>query len=198
MSRPIKKGLDYFPVDTDIFSDEKMQLVFAKYGCKADSVVMRLLCRIYRNGGFIPWDEKTAIIFCNSFGRNMTLKVLSNIIEELLNIDFFNRKHYEVFNILTSNGIQKRYETICRQLHRESAILSTYKITTEETIGQPEVNTEKSTQKKRNEKKRNEIKLNERDILKNQKKDIHGNTPDDYAEAGKQLYQTFYGNNRRS
>ena len=38
MARPQKKGLDYFPMDVDIFDDIKLKIVRAKYG--SDGVML--------------------------------------------------------------------------------------------------------------------------------------------------------------
>ena len=45
MSRPIKKGLSYFPLDTDILSDRKTRRLFQNYGCEGFSTYMAILCR---------------------------------------------------------------------------------------------------------------------------------------------------------
>ena len=50
MARPNKKGLDYFPVDVDMFEGDDVALITSEFGAKADSVLIRLLCRIYKNG----------------------------------------------------------------------------------------------------------------------------------------------------
>ncbi|MDB8996972.1 DUF4373 domain-containing protein [Parabacteroides distasonis] len=35
MARPIKKGLDYFPLDTDLLSNRKIRQIKRKYGSDA-------------------------------------------------------------------------------------------------------------------------------------------------------------------
>ena len=35
MSRPLKKGLDYFPVDTNILSDLKVRRIKREYGAES-------------------------------------------------------------------------------------------------------------------------------------------------------------------
>jgi hypothetical protein len=217
MGRPKKKGLDYFPIDTDIFQDEKMQLVFARFGPKADSIAFRLWSRIYNNSYFLPWNEKAEIIFCNQFGKHLSIKTLHAVIEEFLNCELLHREIYEAHGILTSSGIQRRYEFICKQLHRQSAILEAhkinseetpfnseetqdqpYRINSEETPEDPPINSEKSTQIKENKRKENKIKIKESDSSEN-RGNSHSNNlinnsngSEEITDADKELYRTFY------
>jgi hypothetical protein len=198
MGRPKKKGLDYFPIDTDIFQDEKMQLVFARFGPKADSIAFRLWSRIYNNSYFLPWNEKAEIIFCNQFGKHLSIKTLHAVIEEFLNCELLHREIYEAHGILTSSGIQRRYEFICKQLHRQSAILEAHKINSEETPEDPPINSEKSTQIKRKEIKGNKIKEKESDSSENRGNSHfnnlinNSNGSEEITDADKELYRTFY------
>ncbi len=56
MARPFKQGLDYFPIDVDIFDDAKIKELNFKYGYLGEIIYIRLLTLIYRNGYYI---EKT-------------------------------------------------------------------------------------------------------------------------------------------
>ncbi len=161
MGRPLKTGLDYFPVDTDIFEDEKIRFIIAKCGLIAASILFILLCRIYRNGAFIKWDEDAEILFSAGFGKMITRIKIQAIIDESLKRDFFSQEMFTRHKILTSKGIQKRFINVCSSLHRKSTLLESYLISSEETTSQPEVNSEESAQMKLNEMKLNEMKLNE-------------------------------------
>ena len=52
MSRPIKKGLSYFPLDTDMLSDRKIRRLFQNYGCEGFSTYMAILCEAYGTTGY--------------------------------------------------------------------------------------------------------------------------------------------------
>ena len=52
MARPLKKGLGYFPLDTDLYSDRKIQRLLRKYGCKGICIYLAILCEIYREKGY--------------------------------------------------------------------------------------------------------------------------------------------------
>jgi hypothetical protein len=69
MGRPVKSGLDYFPVDVDFFEDRKIKYLFAIFGLKGEAIALRLLCRIYRNGGFLPWNDDEEKLFIADLGK---------------------------------------------------------------------------------------------------------------------------------
>ena len=48
MARPIKTGLDYFPMDVD--TDEKFELIEAKHEIVGFGIVIKLFQRIYKSG----------------------------------------------------------------------------------------------------------------------------------------------------
>ena len=49
MARPIKTGLNYFPLDVDFFDDPKICAVTVEHGIKGQAAAIMLLCAIYRN-----------------------------------------------------------------------------------------------------------------------------------------------------
>ena len=107
MARPEKQGLDYFSHDVDLSTDEKIQLIEADYNVIGYAVYCKLLERIYRNGYFIKCDEK----FVRLFAKNTGIKpdLCRNIINSCTEEDLFKKKLYDEYNILTSEGIQKRF-----------------------------------------------------------------------------------------
>ena len=109
MARTCKTGLDYFPLDVDFFEDEKIEFVSAKFGELGELVCIKLLCRIYRNGYFLPWDDDAALLFAKRAGINVDINLINGVINELFARNFFSKAHFEKHGILTSNGIQKRF-----------------------------------------------------------------------------------------
>ena len=61
MARPLKKGLGYFPLDTDLYSDRKIQRLLRKYGCKGICIYLAILCEIYRVWVLINPDNRLII-----------------------------------------------------------------------------------------------------------------------------------------
>lgn len=103
---PLKKGLDWFPLDTRL--DEKFELIEAEFGMTGFAVVIKLFQRIYAlNGYYCEWTKRVALLFSRSCG------VGGNAVEEIvkasLRLGIFNREKYDAYGVLTSSGIQKRY-----------------------------------------------------------------------------------------
>ena len=49
MARPFKQGLQYFPLDVNIFEDEKIQDLNLAFGYLGEIIYIRLLSMIYAN-----------------------------------------------------------------------------------------------------------------------------------------------------
>ncbi|HGV8425653.1 TPA: DUF4373 domain-containing protein, partial [Enterococcus hirae] len=76
MARPTKEGLDYFPLDVDVFEDEKIEAIAGEFGLKGEIAVIKLLCAIYKKGYFILWNDLT---------QATLLKRLPGVSKEMLN-----------------------------------------------------------------------------------------------------------------
>jgi hypothetical protein len=108
MARTIKQGLDYFPLDVDFFTDEKIEFASARFGSKGELIAIKLLCKIYRNGYYTTWNDDDAIMFAKRVGE-VTPALVNDVIVELVKRDFFDKGIFNSFKILTSRGIQRRY-----------------------------------------------------------------------------------------
>jgi hypothetical protein len=107
MARPLKEGLDYFPLDVDIDQDDKVAMIEAQFGHEGFSVVIRLLMRIYKEGYYYSWSKREQVLFSKRV--NVNINTLTEIVNECVNEGLFNRELFEKFEILTSKGIQERY-----------------------------------------------------------------------------------------
>ena len=83
MARPRKQGLDYFPMDVDIFDDAKMLDLNFKYGYLGEIIYIRLLTMIYDNGYYL---EKTVPQMVMLLNRKSGLKnkVDEKLIEDII------------------------------------------------------------------------------------------------------------------
>ena len=137
MSRPIKKGLSYFPLDTDILSDRKIRRLFQNYGCEGFSTYMAILCEAYGTTGYyVRYTDD----FCFDIGFTLNLKEeqIREIIGFCVEIRLFNQELFALQGILTSFGIQSRYRVINKrsisrispewELREETAPISTVEI----------------------------------------------------------------------
>lgn len=157
MGRPLKSGLDYFPLDVNI--DDELALLEAEHGLVGFAIVIKLWQKIYRNGYYIEWDDDRLLLFSKKINSEKTL--VSSVINTCLHRNLFNKKMYDAYGILTSKGIQERYFLVCKSSKRKAI-----KVNQEFTLINPEeigINPEfteftqgESTQRKGKERKGNE------------------------------------------
>lgn len=113
MGRPLKDGIDYFPIDLDIMGEDSVAFVDAKYGVQAFGLLVRLLIRIYRKGYYIGWTEKDQYLFARSI--NLDVNLTREIVSAYINEGFFDNNLYKCYGIITSRGLQKRYIKACER-----------------------------------------------------------------------------------
>lgn len=105
MPRPIKEGLDYFPLDVDL--DDKIYMVECELGLTGFALLIKLFIKIYRNGYYINWNEKIAKMFARQ--NNIGFDTVNKLLGVCINEGIMDKVLYEKYKILTSRGIQKRY-----------------------------------------------------------------------------------------
>lgn len=108
MARPLKKGLDYFPLNTDFFEDEKIVAISGEFGLKGEIAAVKLLCAIYRNGYFAVWDDLFKYKLLKSL-PGISPDLLESIVSRLVSWGFFNQDLFHSTRALTSKGIQARF-----------------------------------------------------------------------------------------
>lgn len=120
MARPMKDGVDYFPLDVNV--DKKFRLVEAKFGIVGFGVIVKLFQLIYaENGYYCEWDEDTALIMAaeNSCQKYpLSIDDVQNIIREALTRGIFDMGMFAQYSILTSKGIQRRYLEMTKRRSR--------------------------------------------------------------------------------
>lgn len=108
MARPIKPGLDYFPLDVDISGDEKMEIIEADFGPTGFFVILKLFMRIYGvDGYYMMFTSREQKLFAKRI--NVDINLVIAIINSALDENLFDKRLYEKYGILTSKGIQTRY-----------------------------------------------------------------------------------------
>ncbi|MGN0477432.1 MAG: DUF4373 domain-containing protein [Ruminococcus sp.] len=106
MARPIKNGLDYFPMD--VVCNDKIELIEAEFGLTGFAIVVKLFQKIYgEHGYYCEWTDEVALLFGkkNGLGGN----VVSEIVGASIKRGIFDKDLFEKYGILTSVGVQKRY-----------------------------------------------------------------------------------------
>lgn len=107
MARPQKTGLQYFPLDVDIFDDDKVLPVSVKFGATGEAIVVRILCLIYREGYYVKWNDGLKFKVANQ--AKVDEPLVEAVVETLVKYRFFDEKTFREDRVLTSEGIQKRW-----------------------------------------------------------------------------------------
>ena len=112
-------GINYFPVGVNFMEENAMEVIEAKYGIKGAAIVLKLLCKIYKEGYFIRWDEEQCLIFANKAGREVQVAEVQGIIEILFIKGILDRNSYLENGILTSANIQKVWMEATKRRKRD-------------------------------------------------------------------------------
>ena len=113
MARPLKKGIDYFSFDVDFFEDEKIEPISGEFGGKGEIIVIRLLCAVYRNGYFIAWNEQLKMSLANRC--KVSSDLIEQVVSRLVKWGFIDEILFNSAKIITSKGIQKRFQEATRK-----------------------------------------------------------------------------------
>lgn len=110
MGRPLKQGLDYFSVDVDFFQSAKVRRIIKAQSFKSTSVLICLLSNIYRKDGyFLKWDENMPFLIADELGVGAEERMVTEVLQKALAVDFFDAGIFEEYGVLTSEGIQERF-----------------------------------------------------------------------------------------
>lgn len=109
MARPIKTGIVYFSFDVDFFSDKKIKIVKSQYGADGVLLYIYLLCAVYGDQGYYTRiDDDFEYIAADDL--NMSSEKIGQIMNFLLGRSLFNDTLFRSDKVLTSRGIQLRYQ----------------------------------------------------------------------------------------
>ncbi|MDE6535737.1 MAG: DUF4373 domain-containing protein [Muribaculaceae bacterium] len=116
MARPLKRGLDYFPLNVDFFDSNEIYCLGAEMGPKAEYAALRLLAEIYRNGYYLEWSAKSRLMIARKI--ELTGEFLDGVIHRLIEMDFFDGGLFDSDSILTSRSIQEVYFEAVKRRNR--------------------------------------------------------------------------------
>ncbi len=110
MARPSKDNMDYFPHDTNAFSDTKIEKLHARHGIVGYGVFWYLLEKIYsQSSAILEFDDDFFLIAAKKIGIKKAK--LDEIVKTLVDVGIFSLELYNQ-NKLSSDGIQKRFKPI--------------------------------------------------------------------------------------
>lgn len=116
-------GINYFPINVNFTEESALEVIEAKYGIKGSGIVLKLMCKIYKEGYYISWSDEQCMIFASKAGRDVEAKEVGDIISILLDKGMFYRKTYEENHVLTSEAIQKVWLEATKRRKRDLSAL---------------------------------------------------------------------------
>lgn len=120
MARPKKSGLSYFPLDTDFFEDNKIRILKARYGNDGMILYIYLLCGIYKEGYYMQVDDDFEYILSADLG--MDQNKAKQVLNFLLSRSLFDNTLFQSDKVLTSAGIQRRFQLAIKERARKNPI----------------------------------------------------------------------------
>ena len=131
-------GINYFPIGVNFMEENAMEVIEAKYGIKGPAIVLKLLCKIYKEGYYIRWDEEQCLIFANKAGREVQTEEVKGIIKILFIKGILDENSYQENGILTSESIQKVWLEATKRRKRELSELPYLIVKPEKENGKPD------------------------------------------------------------
>lgn len=108
MARRRQEGNLFFRLDVDFFSDRKVKILKARYGADGITLYLYLLCEIYKTGYYLKIDRDFEYIVSDDL--NMESNKVKQVLNFLLERSLFDNTLFQSDKILTSAGIQRRYQ----------------------------------------------------------------------------------------
>ena len=119
MARPKRDGLLYFSLDTDFFyADRRIRALKSRFGSDGIVFYIYLLTEIYRDGYYTRWNTDSMEAAMDELG--FTEGLIEQIMTFLVSRSLLNKSILaDSDTIITSPGIQKRYQEAAKSLRRD-------------------------------------------------------------------------------
>lgn len=128
MARPIKKGLDYFPLDVDFFEDKKIRALKGKYGLDGVMVYLYAICQIYKEGYYAYLDEDFILCMSDdlSITEYSTRQILKYLFSRSLLCEIKDSTLAKPVTIITAASIQRRFQEAKKGAKRDVVVEAKY------------------------------------------------------------------------
>ena len=108
-------------MDTDFFdNDSRIKILKARYRADGIMIYVYLLCEIYKNGYYIQVDDDLEYIIASELG--VSVDKVKQVLNFLLKKSLFDSKLFSSDKVLTSAGIQKRFQLAVKERARKNPI----------------------------------------------------------------------------
>ncbi len=101
--------MKFVPLDVNFLSDSKIKILKARYGADGLMILIDILSRIYREGYYTKVDEDFSFVIGDELG--VSPDKVEQVMTFLLKRSMFDEQLFKSDAILTSAGIQERWQT---------------------------------------------------------------------------------------
>ena len=118
MARPNKQGIEYFPLDVDLDSDDKLSMIIGEFGIKGELIYTKLLGWIYKHQGYYSeWNEMEQLKFAKrvAYIGNPSVSLINEIVARCIKWGLFDQSVFESLQVLTSKRIQMTWQDATRK-----------------------------------------------------------------------------------
>ncbi len=113
-------NLRYFPLEVGFFDDHKIISIEEEFSIKGGYLAVRLLAMVYSDKGYyMEWPDKFEFTIAKRVGNNFTGALVSEIFKCCIKHDLFSKEMFEKYKIVTSKGIQERWQNVMIGLRRK-------------------------------------------------------------------------------
>lgn len=121
MGRQLKVGLDYFSLDVGLFSDRRIKSLRAHYGADGIAFYLYILCEVYKDKGYyLQADADFMDNAASDLGMNP--EKIGQMLHFLLERSLLDSILFQSDKVLTSHGIQMRYQLAKKSMGQKTVI----------------------------------------------------------------------------
>lgn len=118
MAKPKSEGFPYCQQDTDTFKDPKIRTLISRFGCDGYAVWDYIKQAAFgENGYYVEWDDDRQELA--SADLYISVEKTGLIVAYLLKRSLLISKSFNGITVLTSHGIQKRFQEMAKSAHRD-------------------------------------------------------------------------------
>lgn len=115
--RPPKESLDFSAWDVSILdNDEKIDMLIDAQGIGAFTVYFYLCQKAYGSKGYyLDWGYSRCATIARKLGKGASAEYVKQVVDMCFQCCLFDKRLFELYGILTSKGIQRRYVTVAKE-----------------------------------------------------------------------------------
>lgn len=111
MARPLREGIDYFPLDVGFFRDRKIRQIKAEFGAKGIVIFLYILASAYEEHGyyFDVSEDDDFLLVAEGAGCGCSPEFTKEVVTGVVKRSLFDEGVFNRFGILTSQSMQRRF-----------------------------------------------------------------------------------------